>query len=234
MSGIEVVWVGAESERGGLAEEVSKAEGSAGKGLEALFRLARQAIVRVESDGADAGKLIAGEITVGEPWSDLDALRRDCEVAHPIELEPGFEGVPSIAAGVWAGAAVFQQPCDDAIVMLRWSVGTIDLPMHVHAHSDRFIVILEGTGVFHKTAEPLDEFTAGAIKSTSVKARDVLVFDRNLLHTFSAPSEDLVVLSYHAPLVDLDDPRQFTLPAVEWRPRALHGNVQKQRVGHAT
>ncbi len=97
-----------------------------------------------------------------------------------------------------------------------------------------FIVILEGTGVFHRTAEPLDEFTAGAIKSTPVKARDVLVFDRNLLHTFSAPSEDLLVLSYHAPLIDLDDPRQFTLPAVEWRPRALHGNAQKQRVALAT
>lgn len=95
--------------------------------------------------------------------------------------------------------------------------GTFDLPLHVHEHSDRFIAVLEGEGRFWWSEEPWREFRGTGIQSAPVRAGDVLVFTRNLLHTFSAPDEDLVLLSYHSPEIPFDDARQMELRASRLR-----------------
>jgi mannose-6-phosphate isomerase-like protein (cupin superfamily) len=82
----------------------------------------------------------------------------------------------------------------------------------VHEHSDRCLYVLEGEGEFHASPQDWRAFDGEGVESTTVRAGDVVVFNRGVLHTFSAPRRDLVLVSYHSPALALDDPRQFTLP----------------------
>lgn len=58
------------------------------------------------------------------------------------------------------------------------------------------------------------EFSGADIRSTSIRVGDVLAFSRGVVHTFNTDSTALVLLSYHSPFIPLDDPRQYSLPAV--------------------
>ena len=93
--------------------------------------------------------------------------------------------------------------------MLRFAGGTVDLPLHIHEFSDRFIVVDEGTGLFHYLPSALEP---DELRSVIVRPGDVLAVTRGLLHTFTAPFGDLTLLSYHSPFFALDDARQFTVP----------------------
>jgi mannose-6-phosphate isomerase-like protein (cupin superfamily) len=150
------------------------------------------------------------------------ALRRllaDIDHEYPIELESPFEGTDSIAGGLWSGRKLFGPSHDDALAKLRFEQGTLDLPLHVHEFSDRFIAVLEGGGVFHWSSETLESFVGTNIRSVAVRTGDVLVFTRGLLHTFSAPHDVLTLLSYHSPEIPFDDTRQYTIPPLRWTPR---------------
>jgi hypothetical protein len=46
----------------------------------------------------------------------------------------------------------------------------------------------------------------------SPSAGDAVLFTRGVVHTFTAPLDDLTLLSYHAPFFEFDDTRQFTIP----------------------
>ena len=146
-------------------------------------------------------------------------LVRDAEQAHPIELRSPFEGVDSIAGGLWLGRDLVGEERFDGIAKLRFGAGTLDLPVHAHEHSDRLIVVLAGTGFFHVSNEPLAGFTGHDVRHITVFPGDVLMFTRDLLHTFSAPREALVLLSYHSPAIAFDDQRQYTVPGKIWWPR---------------
>jgi mannose-6-phosphate isomerase-like protein (cupin superfamily) len=88
--------------------------------------------------------------------------------------------------------------------------------MHAHECSDRFIVVFSGAGIFHFSDESLSDFTGRDVRSAPVSAGEIVCFTCGLVHTFSAPDQELVLLSYHAPLIAFDDPRQYSLPAVRW------------------
>lgn len=135
---------------------------------------------------------------------------------YPIELRSPFEGASSVAGAVWPGAELWNQERDDGLAKLRFDRGACELPMHAHEYSDRFIVVLSGAGIFHFSGEPLTDFTGRGVQSAPVTKGDVVCFTRGLVHTFSAPDQQLVLLSYHAPLIAFDDPRQYSLPAVRW------------------
>lgn len=150
---------------------------------------------------------------------DLDAIMTEIGADYPIELRSPFEDTESISGGLWSGRELFGPTHEDALAKLRFAGGTLDLPLHVHEHSDRFIAVLEGEGRFWWSERPWREFRGEDIHSTPVHTGDVLVFTRNLLHTFSAPDHDLVLLSYHSPEISFNDPRQYTLPSVRWTPR---------------
>ena len=149
----------------------------------------------------------------------VGALLRSINDEYAIELHAPFEDTESIAGALWSGRELFGPGHDDGLAKLCFSGGTLDLPLHVHEHSDRFIAVLAGEGRFWWSEEPWRAFTGRDIQSTPVRTGDVLVFTRNLLHTFSAPVEDLVLLSYHSPEIPFHDPRQYTLPALRWTPR---------------
>ncbi|MCO6439362.1 MAG: cupin domain-containing protein [Phycisphaerae bacterium] len=135
---------------------------------------------------------------------------------YPIELRSPFEGASSVAGAVWPGAELRNEDRDDGLAKLRFDRGACELPMHAHEYSDRFIVVLSGAGLYHFSAESLSDFTGRDVRSASVTKGDVVCFTRGLVHTFSAPDQELVLLSYHAPLIAFDDPRQYSLPAVRW------------------
>lgn len=193
--------------------------------LPQFFQVARRVLESLHAD-IRLGRLADRSFLLGEAEHHglspaLDSLTDRIVAEYDIELRSPFEDTPSIAGGLWSGRELFGNGHDDALAKLRFSAGTLDLPLHVHEHSDRFIVVLEGSGRFWWSQEPLRRFTGVAVESVLVRPGDVLVFTRNLLHTFSAPAGDLVLLSYHSPEIPFDDPRQYTLPPLRWTPRML-------------
>lgn len=188
-----------------------------------FFGLARRVLNQTEAE-IRAGRLRSPAFLHGEAGdhglsATLDSLMNAIDLEYELELRSPFEDVASIAGGLWSGRNLMGEDCPDGLAKLRFSAGTLDLPLHVHEHSDRFIAVLEGEGRFWWSEEPWRQFSGAGIASTRVRPGDVLVFTRDLLHTFSAPEEDLVLLSYHSPEIPFDDPRQYTLPGLRWTPR---------------
>ena len=189
-----------------------------------FFELARRVLNQTEAE-TRAGRLQAPAFLRGEAGdhglsATLDSLMNCIDLEYDIELRSPFEEVESIAGGLWSGRDLVGPDCPDGLAKLRFGAGTLDLPLHVHEHSNRFIAVLEGSGRFWWSQERWREFAGGDIQSTPVRPGDVLLFTRNLLHTFSAPDEDLVLLSFHSPEIPFDDPRQYTLPRLRWTPRS--------------
>lgn len=193
--------------------------------LSRFFGIARRVLDGVETD-VRGGRLtvptlLFGAGNDGQVDNELRSAMTDIAECYPIELHSPFEDTESISGGLWSGHELFGSAFEDGLAKLRFAAGTLDLPLHVHEHSDRFISVLEGSGRFWWSEERWREFQGSDIRSTPVHAGDVLVFTRNLLHTFSAEHEDLLLLSYHSPEIPFDDPRQFTLPPTRWTPRDM-------------
>ena len=136
----------------------------------------------------------------------------ELEQAKPIEVRSPFEGSESIAGGAWLGRQHFGRHPDAALAKLCFSAGAVDLPMHSHEHSDRFILVLEGEGRFHHAPGAVDGFTGEGVQSVVVRAGDLVLFRRGLVHTFSSPNRTMTLLSWHSPYISFDDARQFKLP----------------------
>ena len=64
---------------------------------------------------------------------------------------------------------------------------------------------------FHLTADPLNAISPDDVKHMPVRDRDALMFRRGVVHTFSTAEHELLLLSYHQPYVDLNDPGQYTV-----------------------
>lgn len=137
----------------------------------------------------------------------VDALQRD----EPRDLRGPFENTDSISGAVWRSVDLLGPGCDTALLKLRFEKGTDALPLHAHVHSDRVIVVLEGRGFFHVMPTTIEKSQAHRVRSIAVRTRDILVFTRGVIHTFTAPSEPLVLLSYHSPFIPLDEPDQYTI-----------------------
>jgi mannose-6-phosphate isomerase-like protein (cupin superfamily) len=110
----------------------------------------------------------------------------------------------SLGAGAWRSS----DDGDDGLVHLRFAAGTEDLPLHLHEFSDRLLVVTSGVGLFHYLP---DAEKARELRSVVVEAGDAVLFTRGVVHTFTAPLDDLTLLSYHAPFFEFDDSRQFRL-----------------------
>jgi len=123
-----------------------------------------------------------------------------------------FEGSHNVAGGVLLPRQGGMTGRDDGFLFLRFDAGAHDLPMHTHEHSDRLIYVLEGRGFFHVSPQSLDDFTGDPIIHVPVRSRDVLLFRKGTMHTFSTESEPLSLLSYHAPFIPLENAAQYTIP----------------------
>lgn len=141
------------------------------------------------------------------------------EQAHPIHLATPFEGSQLVAGAAWDAGAIVGSGAEGALAKLRWSAGADDLPMHVHEHSDRFIIVHQGRGYFHVTDESVEEFTGKTVRSIPARERDVFLFTRGVVHTFSTADEPMTLLSCQLPFLPFDDPRQYRLPVHLWTAR---------------
>jgi mannose-6-phosphate isomerase-like protein (cupin superfamily) len=209
----------------GFAFEVSEEnDGNEKDVLGAWFRMMRGAIGRVVKSISGSPVVRFGNLTETLAWGtarDLhDGLRETC----PIRVEAGFEGNPGVEGGAWRPS----DRGDDGVVHLRFAAGTEDLPLHVHEFSDRLLVVTSGLGLFHYLP---DGEKSRELRSVVVGAGDAVLFMRGVVHTFTAPLDDLTLLSYHAPFFEFNDPRQYSLAAMEGLPRALLNSLT--RVAHS-
>lgn len=188
--------------------------------LSRFFDIGRELLRRLTAETA-AGRLQAPAFLHG-PGDDLGldaALLEEIDCDYPLTLVSPFEETASIAGGLWSGRELFGPEFNDGLAKLRFHASTLDLPLHVHEHSDRVIAVVAGSGRFWWTEQPFRKFDGADVRFVAVRPGDALVFTRNLLHTFSAPDDDLLLLSYHSPEIPFDDPRQYSLPKLRWTPR---------------
>jgi mannose-6-phosphate isomerase-like protein (cupin superfamily) len=143
------------------------------------------------------------------------ALERD----HPLTLQSPFEGSELVAGAAWEGPSLIGSGCTAALAKLRWSPGADDLPMHVHDHSDRFIIVDKGRGYFHVSDQPIERFDGSDVRSVPARERDVFVFTRGVVHTFSTAEEPMTLLSCQLPFLPFEDPHQYRLPQIRWTAR---------------
>lgn len=190
----------------GFAFEVSESDGGNGNEvLGAWFRMMRTVIGRAVRAASSAVVVRFGHLREVSTWGTPKALHDGLRDTHPIRVESGFEGNPGVEGGAW-------RPVDgsnDGLVHLRFAAGTEDLPLHVHEFSDRLLVVTSGVGLFHYLP---DAEKTRELRSVVVDAGDAVLFTRGVVHTFTAPLEDLTLLSCHAPFFGFDDTRQFTIP----------------------
>ena len=189
----------------GFAFDVSDGDGSGGKSvLDAWFGMVRKAIARAVTAASGGAVVRFGRLTEAAKWGTAKPLHDGLRKSHPIRVEAGFEGNAGVEGGAWRPS----DGSDDGIVHLRFLAGTEDLPLHVHEFSDRLLVVTSGVGLFHYL--PVAE-KSRELRSVVVEAGDAVLFTRGIVHTFTAPLDDLTLLSYHAPFFEFDDTRQFSI-----------------------
>lgn len=145
----------------------------------------------------------------------IAALERE----HPIQLKSPFECSNLVAGAAWSGEEILGPQHRGALAKLRWSAGADDLPIHVHDFSDRFIVVESGRGFFHVSDQPFDEFDGSDVRSIPARERDVFLFTRGVMHTFSTIDQPMTLLSVQLPYLEFDDPRQYRVPRKLWTAR---------------
>jgi hypothetical protein len=120
-------------------------------------------------------------------------------------MEIPFEGSDLVSGGAWIAERILARsdggtaPLDAAIAKLRWESGADDLPLHVHDHSARFIIVLEDRGYFHVTDHSPERFDGTGVRSIPARERDIFAFTSGLLHTFSTAEHPMTLLSVQVP-----------------------------------
>lgn len=205
------------------------------KGPELLKRLLDTAARYVQRlrERIDAGELssrvaLFGRVRGTGPGVSFTQLYERLRAAFPFPLESPFEQCESVGGAVLEARELVSPERDDALLVLRFDRGSRDLPMHAHEDSERFIYVVSGRGFFHVSNEPVDEFNGTEIRHIPVRASDIVMFSRGTVHTFSTDREPLVLLSYHAPYVRLEDARQYVVPAVRSCPGRTADPQQSQ------
>jgi len=165
--------------------------------------------------------LTLGRVRGTGPGVSFGSLIAELEAAHPIALEFPFEGSDRVSGGVWECPTSLDDPKIDpkttsAIAKLRWFKHADDLPMHVHEHADRFIVVLEGRGFFHWSDQDAEAFDGSSVHTIAARSRDLFVFRRGLVHTFSTSDHDMTLISVQCPYIPFDDPKQYRVPEHHW------------------
>jgi mannose-6-phosphate isomerase-like protein (cupin superfamily) len=121
-----------------------------------------------------------------------------------------------VGGAVWIAQEILADGAQASVAKLRWDSRALDLPTHVHDHSDRFIIVLDGRGFFHVTDETAERFTGQKVRSVPARSRDVFLFSRGTVHTFSTDAEPMTLLSCELPYLTFNDPDQYRLPEVRW------------------
>ncbi len=190
------------------------------RALAGLVALAENAVTRLQQiraqDRTATAAAVLGRLRGTGRGVSSSRLFDEIERAHPLEFEYPFEGSDRVGGAVWIAKDLLGGSSTTSVAKLRWDSRALDLPMHVHDHSDRFIIVVKGRGFFHVTDESAEQFTGKHVRSIPARERDVFLFTRGTVHTFSTDSEPMVLLSCQLPFLAFDDPRQYRLPRVRW------------------
>ncbi len=180
-------------------------------GIEAFATLLGQAAAYTENlrnRSPEDGNALIGRVRGTGPGVSFGAYVGALKRELAVEMISPFEGSDNVAGGVLLPQDAGIADRDDGFLFLQFDANCRDLPLHTHDHSERLIYVVEGRGFFHVR----DSDSEGTTRHVPVRSRDVLMFRRGTLHTFSTQAEPLHLLSYHAPFIALDDPRQYSLP----------------------
>lgn len=146
------------------------------------------------------------------------------------ELKPAwqcpFEGSNRVSGAELPAAEILHEPRDDGLLFLKFQPHTLDLPLHVHDDSDRFIYVIGGRGFFHVTGEPLEADHQSQIRHVPARDRDALMFRRGTVHTFSTAEHPLYLLSYHRPFIPIVSPNQYRVSRPALRPAEFLDGVR--------
>lgn len=185
--------------------------------LDALAAMAERAAAGLQEHGSDQPvmALVSRLRGTGRGVSST-RLFAEMEREHPVTLRSPFEGSDLVSGAVWNIGEILGDGRTSAVAKLRWDAGADDLPMHVHDHSDRFIIVASGRGYFHVSDETIDGFTGRKVRTVPARERDIFLFTRGVVHTFSTDREPMVLLSCQLPFLPFDDPRQYRLPEKRW------------------
>ncbi len=187
----------------------------------ALLRWAEQAVAAMHKQSRGVPTALLGRLRGNQRGLHFSELVARLESDHHVTMQTPFEGSLKVSGAVWVtsevlGASIRGMAGKSSLAKLRWEAGADDLPMHVHDHSDRCIIVLEGRGFFHVTDESADEFSGSSVRTIPARERDVFLFSRGVVHTFSTLDQPMTLLSCQLPFFPFDHPDQYRLPRVRW------------------
>jgi mannose-6-phosphate isomerase-like protein (cupin superfamily) len=196
------------------------AEPSGARVLAGLVGMAEAAVGRLQGSHraapANPATAVVGRIRGTGRGVSFTRLIEEMERTYPLELTYPFEDSERVGGAVWVARDLLGGISETSVAKIRWDSRATDLPMHVHDHSDRFIIVLKGRGYFHVTDEPAERFTGTNVRTVPAREMDVFLFTRGTVHTFSTAEDPMVLLSCQLPYLPFNDPRQYRLPAVRW------------------
>lgn len=199
------------------------------KMLQRIARFGRESINALRAatclGGTSSPLAAVGRIRGRGTAASFTRLVRHIETRSPLELAYPFEGSDRVGGACWVVSSEEPDVEPASIAMLRWESRALDLPMHVHEHSDRAIIVLEGRGYFHVSASSVENFVGDDVATVAAREMDVFLFRRGTIHTFSTLSTPMTLLSCQLPFVPFDDPRQYKLPPHRWCASSLLTNA---------
>ncbi|MCA9296792.1 MAG: cupin domain-containing protein [Phycisphaerales bacterium] len=185
-------------------------------GHHAAAALIAQARHYVERLNALDMRAVLGRVRGTGPGVSFGAVIETIRRGFPIDMQSPFEGSENVSGGILLPAS-WGTDGDDGFLFLRFSPGTKDLPLHSHEHSDRFIYVLGGRGFFCVSEAAGEGGRDQTVRRVPIRSRDVVMFKRGVVHTFETANEPLRLLSYHAPFVPLNDPKQYSIAPIGHR-----------------
>lgn len=120
-----------------------------------------------------------------------------------------FEGSENVSGAELPAASILHEERDDGFLLLKFRPRTLDLPLHVHDDSERFIYVIGGRGFFHVSDKLLEAADDSSLRHVPARDRDVIMFRRGTAHTFSTAEHELHLLSYHRPFIPIVSPNQY-------------------------
>ena len=198
--------------------------------LAALMEWAQTLVGRLHEEANGTPTALLGRLRGNRRDLHFSELVAKLEADHPVTMQSPFEGSDRVSGAVWvASDFATGRRTDGSLAKLRWDAHADDLPMHVHDFSDRCIIVHSGRGYFHVTDESEDAFTGTRVRTIPARERDVFLFTRGVVHTFSTADHAMTLLSCQLPYLAFDDPKQYRLPKVLWTART-HRDTYKAEI----
>jgi hypothetical protein len=203
--------------------------------LAALMKWAEQLVSRLHQEANGTPTALLGRLRGNRRDLHFSELVAKLEADHPVTMQSPFEGSDRVSGAVWVAKDILRgsKPAvsiDASLAKLHWAAHANDLPMHVHDFSDRCIIVDKGRGYFHVTNESPDSFTGRKVHTIPARERDVFLFTRGVVHTFSTAEYPMTLLSCQLPYLAFDDPKQYRLPGVRWT-AATQADTYSARIG---